>query len=204
MRRRRRRRRRPCWPGARSCATRPVAGLKTGAVRVELPVAAAPSIQWLRVGVSVDGERLCPFGRKVGDRACRGRVGERGRGRRPRRRSPAPRPPRSSVTTQGGTTWMRLSGEERQQVAGEQLGLDAAHHRGADRLAGLGVGHQLERPEDAHAAHLADDRVLRRQRRQARARARRRRSGAAFSTMPSASIASSAATIDAIASGCPL
>ena len=67
----------------------------------------------------------------------------------------------------------------------------------------VAVGDQLDRPEHALAAHLAD-----------RRRARSASSASAgpisvapiaraFSTMPSDAIASSVATIEAIASGCP-
>ena len=63
---------------------------------------------------------------------------------------------------------------------------------------------ELERPEHALAAHLADERVPLGELGEARGRSRPRRSRRAFSTMPSVSIASIDATMDAAASGCPL
>ena len=98
---------------------------------------------------------------------------------------------------------MRLSADEGQQPAREQRPWRADH--GAPHgLAGRGVGDQLERPEDALAAHLADQGVLVGQLGQPGSRARRAPIAAALSTMPSSAIASIEATIEAIASGCPL
>ena len=48
-------------------------------------------------------------------------------------------------------------GEERQQPAREQVALERADRGGGQRLPRLAVVDELDRPEDAAAADLADD-----------------------------------------------
>ena len=117
----------------------------------------------------------------------------------------APGATSSSVTTHGGTTWMRLSADERQQAAREQLALEPpddgrrAPARGSSRSATSSSaqntpGRRAPRRRCVLLGELGER----------RGRCTSRPMRAAFSTMPSSAIASIEATIDAIASGCPL
>ena len=93
---------------------------------------------------------------------------------RPRRRS-------STGMVHGGTTWMRLKCENGQTPFALQAATTSFIGRGGlagrverhERLPGLAVAHQLDGPEHAQAADLADGRVALLQLPQRRARSRR-------------------------------
>ena len=100
---------------------------------------------------------------------------------------------------------------ERPQPALLAGGGELVHRRGVgaggverhERLAGLAVADQLERPEHAEPAHLADATGAGRRSRPARARSRRCRGARACSMMPSSSKMLIEATATAQASGWP-
>ena len=112
----------------------------------------------------------------------------------------------ASLTVHGGTTWMRLKlangsrPRDLHAAAARPSPLRAAVRR--QRLPGRAVGDQVEGPEHAQPADLADHRVPLGQLPQA-GPSTSSPMRLALSTMPSSCIALIVATIDAAASGWP-
>ena len=165
-----------------SFCTVPSAGLNTGEVRSDAPAQAAPSTQWSRIVVIV--------------RLLR-------RSSEPHRRSPSPARTSPSVTTHGGTTWMRLSATNGSSPRVSELLLqlpDRRRRRPARGSRGRRPGRAPRTRRRRAPRRSADARSA------SAARpgpSTSRPIAAAFSTMPSSSIASIEATIDATASGWP-